>query len=155
MSATDVFVSANPAVAVSDGVIALLVLAGVLQLLLTAFTAWQALFDRGASLLSFVVRTLLLGLGTVLLLVVLLALHAVLGDYATPIFYGLLVAGLTLWTYRAHAQATRRRILVILGLRLAALLVVLLTAVRPSVAVQEDPKVPSVLLHRASTCPRA
>lgn len=146
MSATDVFVSANPAVAVSDGVVALLVLAGVLQLLLTAFTAWQALFDRGASLISFVARTLLLVLGTVLLLVVLLALHAVLGDYATPIFYGLLVAGLTLWTYRAHAQATRRRVLVILGLRLAALLVVLLTVVRPSVAVQEDPKVPSVLL---------
>ena len=150
MSATDVFLSANPAVAISDGVIALLVLAGVLQLLLTVFTVRQALFDRGAGLasvlISYLVRTLLLGLGTVLLLVVLLALHAVIGDYATPIFYGLLVAGLTLWTYRAHAQATRRRVLVILGLRLAALLVVLLTVVRPSVAVQEDPKVPSVLL---------
>ncbi|HET6574940.1 MAG TPA: filamin/ABP280 repeat domain-containing protein [Fimbriiglobus sp.] len=146
MSATDVFLSANPAVAVADGAIALLVLASVLQLLLTAVTAWQALFGRGASLLTFVARTLLLGLGTVLLLVVLLALGAVVGDYATPIFYGLLVVGLTLWTYRAHAQATRRRVLVILGLRLAALLVVLIAAVRPSVGVRENPKVPSVLL---------
>src|SRR5262245_54218359 len=106
MSATDVFLSANPAVAVADGVVALLVLAGVLQLLLTAFTVWQALSGRRASLLTFVVRTLLLGLGTVLLLVVLLALGAVVGDFATPVFYGLLVVGLTLWTYRTHAQAT-------------------------------------------------
>jgi hypothetical protein len=146
MSATDVFLSANPAVPFADGVVALLVLAGVLQLLLTAFTAHQALTGRGAGLLTFVVRTLLLALGTALALVVLLALHAVLGDYATPIFYGLLVVGLTLWTYRAHAQATRRRVAVILSLRLAALLVVLLTVIRPSVAVRDDPKIPSVLL---------
>ncbi|MBX9582504.1 MAG: hypothetical protein K2X87_19540 [Gemmataceae bacterium] len=52
----------------------------------------------------------------------------------------------TLWTYLGHPQATRRRVLVILALRLAALAVALITAVRPSVGVQEDPKVPSVLL---------
>ena len=53
---------------------------------------------------------------------------------------------LTAWTYLGHPQATRRRVLVVLALRLAALLVALVTAVRPSVGVQEDPKVPSVLL---------
>ncbi len=150
MSATDVFLTANPAVPLADGVAALLVLAGVLEALLVVSAAWQAVTGRGAGLASVLVafagRTLLLGLGTLLLLVVYLALHAVLGDYATPLFFGLIVAGLTLWTYRTNAQATRNRTLVILGLRLAALLVALLAVVRPSVGVQEDPKVPSVLL---------
>ena len=89
MSATDVFLSANPAVTLRDGAIALLVLAGVLQLLLTVFTVWQLVFDRGAKrgavLLSFLVRSLFLGLGTALLLVVLLAMHAVIGDFAVPL----------------------------------------------------------------------
>lgn len=52
----------------------------------------------------------------------------------------------TVWTYLGNPQATRRRITIVLALRLAALVVALLTAVRPSVGVQEDPKVPSVLL---------
>jgi hypothetical protein len=52
----------------------------------------------------------------------------------------------TVWTYLGHPQATRRRVLVVLLLRLAALLVALLTAVRPSVGVNENPKQPSVLL---------
>jgi hypothetical protein len=52
----------------------------------------------------------------------------------------------TLWTYLGHPQATRRRVVIVLALRLGALIVALLTAVRPSVGVQEDPKVPSVLL---------
>jgi hypothetical protein len=53
---------------------------------------------------------------------------------------------LTLWTYLGHPQTTRRRLVIILALRLAALVVALLTAVRPSVGVQETPNVPSVLL---------
>jgi hypothetical protein len=52
----------------------------------------------------------------------------------------------TIWTYLGHPQATRRRVLIVLVLRLAALLVALLTAVRPSVGVNENPKTPSVLL---------
>src|SRR5688572_18583403 len=52
----------------------------------------------------------------------------------------------TIWTYTGHPNATRRRIFIVLALRLAALLVALLTAVRPSIGVQEDPKFPSVLL---------
>lgn len=57
-----------------------------------------------------------------------------------------LLVGLTLWTYLRHAAATRRRIAIVLVLRLAALAVTLLTALRPSVGIQEDPKVPSTLL---------
>ena len=58
---------------------------------------------------------------------------------------GLLVL-FTLWTYRGHPQATRRRTLTVLALRLLALAVALLTTVRPTVGVQEKPKVPSRLL---------
>lgn len=56
------------------------------------------------------------------------------------------LVGLTLWTYLRHPAATRKRVFVVLALRLAALAVALLTALRPSLGIQEDPKVPSVLL---------
>ena len=52
----------------------------------------------------------------------------------------------TIWTYFGHPQATRRRIFIILTLRILALIVVLITATRPSVGVNENPKQPSVLL---------
>jgi hypothetical protein len=58
----------------------------------------------------------------------------------------LLLVLFTVWTYTGHPNATRRRILIVLALRLAALVVALLTALRPSVGVQEDPKLPSVLI---------
>lgn len=57
-----------------------------------------------------------------------------------------LLVGLTLWTYFKHPAASRKRVAIILGLRLLALVIALLTAVRPSVGIQEDPKVPSVLV---------
>lgn len=58
---------------------------------------------------------------------------------------------LTVWSYLGHASATRRRVFIIVALRLAALTVALLTALRPSVGVQEEPKVPSVLLVGVDT----
>src|SRR6187551_2846238 len=57
----------------------------------------------------------------------------------------------TIWTYTGHPNATRRRILIVLALRLAALVVALLTALRPSLGVQEDPKLPSVLIIGVDT----
>lgn len=63
----------------------------------------------------------------------------------------LLLVGLTLWTYLGHPAATRGRVLVVLLLRLGALVVALLTALRPSIGVQEEPKVPSVLLIGVDT----
>ena len=68
-----------------------------------------------------------------------------LGPVALAVVAGVLV-GLTLWTYLGHRQATPRRLFTVLGLRLLALLVALVTAVRPRVGVQEDPKLPSVLV---------
>jgi hypothetical protein len=53
---------------------------------------------------------------------------------------------LTLWTYRGHPGVTRRRLVIVLALRLLALAVALLTVARPTVGVQEKPKVPSRLL---------
>jgi hypothetical protein len=64
---------------------------------------------------------------------------------ALAVVAGLIVV-ITLWTYLGHPQATRRRVFVVLALRLAALIVALLTALRPSVGFQEEPKVPSVLV---------
>jgi hypothetical protein len=56
------------------------------------------------------------------------------------------VVAMTLWAYLRHPQATRGRVLTVLALRLLALLIGLLTAIRPSLGVQEDPKLPSTLL---------
>ena len=62
-----------------------------------------------------------------------------------------LLVALTIWTYTGHPNASRRRILIVLALRLAALVVALLTALRPSLGVQEDPKLPSVLVIGVDT----
>jgi hypothetical protein len=57
----------------------------------------------------------------------------------------------TIWTYTGHPNATRRRILIVLALRLGALAVALLTALRPSLGVQERPRIPGVLLVGVDT----
>src|SRR5205085_2436239 len=59
---------------------------------------------------------------------------------------GLLVL-LTLWAYLKHPQATRKRVMIVLALRLLALTVALVTALRPSLGIQEEPKVLSNQLH--------
>jgi hypothetical protein len=53
---------------------------------------------------------------------------------------------LTLWGYYGHTQATKRRLIIVLSLRLVALVLALITILRPTVGVQETPKIPSVLL---------
>src|SRR3954469_3598077 len=58
----------------------------------------------------------------------------------------LLLPGGTVWTYSGSPQASRRRIMLLVVLRQLALLVALITAARPSVGVQEDPKLPSGLV---------
>src|SRR5262249_34467229 len=57
-----------------------------------------------------------------------------------------LLAGLTLWTYRGSASASRRRIALVVTLRLLALLLAFLTLLRPSFAFRDDLKLPSTLL---------
>jgi uncharacterized membrane protein len=59
------------------------------------------------------------------------------------------LAGLTLWTYRGARNATRRRVAAVIGLRLLALALALLTLLRPSFAFRDDLKVPSTLLIAA------
>lgn len=58
----------------------------------------------------------------------------------------ILLVGLTFATYRRNTTTSRGRILIVLALRLLALMIALLTALRPSLGIQEDPNVPSTLL---------
>ena len=62
------------------------------------------------------------------------------------IVVALLLIALTVWTYLGHPNASRGRVLIVLVLRLLALAVALLTAIRPSIGIQEQPRVPSTLL---------
>ncbi len=75
------------------------------------------------------------------------------GVLGLPALAALAVAlvALTLWSYRGHAQTSRRRIAVVLALRLIALAAALATTLRPTIGVQENPKVPSVLLVGVDT----
>ena len=56
------------------------------------------------------------------------------------------LVGMTLWTYLGAAQTTPRRLAALVGLRLLALLAALLMAVRPSLVVEETPRLPSTLI---------
>jgi uncharacterized membrane protein len=61
----------------------------------------------------------------------------------------LFLAGLTLWTYQGVANANRRRIAAVVALRLLALLLAVLTVLRPAVTFRDDLKVPSTLIIAA------
>jgi uncharacterized membrane protein len=59
---------------------------------------------------------------------------------------GLLLAGLTVWTYLGVPQASSRRISALLGLRLLALVLTMFVLLRTSLASRSDDRLPSVLL---------
>jgi uncharacterized membrane protein len=58
----------------------------------------------------------------------------------------LLLAGLTFWTYHGVTNSTPRRIAIVISLRLLALLLAILTVMRPAVTFRDDLKVPSTLI---------
>ncbi|HEY1379167.1 MAG TPA: hypothetical protein VGF55_20360, partial [Gemmataceae bacterium] len=58
----------------------------------------------------------------------------------------IILAGLTVWTYRGVRAATPRRVAIVIALRLLALLLTVLTLLRPAVAFRDDLKVPSTLI---------
>jgi uncharacterized membrane protein len=58
----------------------------------------------------------------------------------------LALVGLTLWTYRGVQEASRRRVLTVLSLRLAALLLAVLALLRPSLAFHDDQRIASKVL---------
>jgi uncharacterized membrane protein len=62
---------------------------------------------------------------------------------------GLVLVALTVWTYRGVRGASYRRVLLLIGIRVAALIVACLTVLRPSVAFQDELHVPSTLLLAA------
>jgi uncharacterized membrane protein len=65
------------------------------------------------------------------------------------VLVGLLLTGLTVWTYRGIRAAHPRRVTTLLALRLAALLLVLLIQLRPSLAARDELRLPSTLLIAA------
>lgn len=56
------------------------------------------------------------------------------------------LVALTVWTYLGSPQGTPRRIAVLIGLRLLALALAIITAIRPAAAITEIPKLPSTLI---------
>ena len=58
----------------------------------------------------------------------------------------LLIVVLTVWTYTGSAASTRKRVFTLIALRLLALLLAVLLALRPAAAITEVPKLPSTLI---------
>jgi uncharacterized membrane protein len=72
-------------------------------------------------------------------------------EYDVPGYVGLIAVAaflvfLTIWTYTGSAASTPRRIGTLIALRLGALLLAVLLALRPAAAITEIPKLPSTLL---------
>lgn len=63
----------------------------------------------------------------------------------------LALAALTIWTYRGTANANRRRVAIVIGLRLLALLLAVITVARPAAAFRDDLKTPSTLIIAADS----
>jgi len=56
------------------------------------------------------------------------------------------IVALTVWTYSGQLAGNRRRIVLLIAIRLAALLVIVLTAVRPAYPIDDPPKIRTQLL---------
>src|SRR5713226_8929928 len=65
------------------------------------------------------------------------------------ILIGLVLVALTVWTYRGVRGASYRRVLFLIGIRVAALIVACLAVLRPSLAFQGELHLPSTLLIAA------
>ncbi|HLJ91566.1 MAG TPA: glutamine amidotransferase [Gemmataceae bacterium] len=65
------------------------------------------------------------------------------------VLIGLLLIALTVWTYRGVRGASYQRVLVLIGIRVAALVVACLAVLRPSLAFQNELHLPSTLLIAA------
>lgn len=65
------------------------------------------------------------------------------------VLLGLALVALTVWTYRGVRGASYRRVLLLVGIRVAALIVACLAILRPSIAFQDELHVPSTLLIAA------
>jgi hypothetical protein len=61
------------------------------------------------------------------------------------------LAGLTIWTYRGAPGAGGKRVAIVVMLRLFALLLAVITLVRPAAAFRDDLKTPSVLIVAADS----
>src|SRR5262249_39484636 len=67
------------------------------------------------------------------------------------VLIALLLIALTVWTYRGVRGASYRRVLALIGLRVAALIVACLAVLRPSLAFEDEAHLPSTLLVAADS----
>jgi uncharacterized membrane protein len=65
------------------------------------------------------------------------------------VLIGLVLVALTVWTYRGVRGASYRRVLLLIGIRIAALIVACLAVLRPSLAYRDELHLPSTLLIAA------
>ena len=66
--------------------------------------------------------------------------------YAVLLTCAAALVALTIWTYVGSASSTPRRVTILIALRLAALFIAVITAIRPAAAITEIPKLPSTLI---------
>jgi uncharacterized membrane protein len=86
------------------------------------------------------------GFGKVFWTIVLGVVGLALANVPLPALTAVFLVFVTLATYRGSAKVRGPRLLLIIGLRLLALLIAILTIVRPALAVRDDQRVPSLLL---------
>jgi len=72
--------------------------------------------------------------------------NADLPGYAVLLVCAVVLVGLTLWTYLGETQTTPRRLAVLIFLRMIALVIALLTALRPALSVTDQPRLKSTLV---------
>ena len=61
----------------------------------------------------------------------------------------LTLVGLTIWTYMGVRGASRRRIMILAGLRLVALMIACMAVLRPSLVFRDEERVPTTLIIAA------
>jgi hypothetical protein len=66
--------------------------------------------------------------------------------YVVIAISAVVLVGLTIWTYVGAAQTTPRRLFLLVGLRLLALIIAILTALRPALSITDQPKQRSTLI---------
>lgn len=142
------FFSSRPGLSLELGIYILATVFAVIQLVLVGSTLWMVAANglRGPWVARFIGYWLLF-YGMIAVTAVAFILTWLIDPAFAPVVgIGIVLIATTLWTYIGNPQTTWRRLLIVLALRLAALLILMLTAARPSLGVVENPKQPSTLI---------
>ncbi len=142
------FFSTRPGLSPELGLYVLTTVFAVVQVVLIAITLWMAVTSgRRGPWVARVAGYWLQFYGLVAITALASAVTWFIEpEFASVVGVGVVIVAVTLWTYIGNPQATWKRLAIVLALRLAALLILLITALRPSIGVNENPKEPSTLL---------